>query len=68
MTDLPADEAEPQLPIPLRLHIHVNEPWAFERQNGVTSMVGSTVDYLDPENDEWGSHAGADIHAGRRAV
>jgi hypothetical protein len=38
---------------PLRLHVHVNEPWDFERENGVTSMVGWTVDHLDPENVEW---------------
>lgn len=53
MTGTPAEEEEPALPIPLRLHIHVNEPWAFERQNGVASMIGSTLDYLDPENEEW---------------
>jgi hypothetical protein len=50
MTDEPQEDAEP---LPLRLHVHVNEPGAFERENGVTSMVGSTMDHLDPENDTW---------------
>lgn len=47
---LPQEEEQPQ---PLRLHVHVNEPWAFERQNGVSSMVGSTLDHLDPSCNDW---------------
>jgi hypothetical protein len=49
----PGDDLFESLPEPLRLHVHVNEPWDFERENGVTSMVGWTTDHLDPENVDW---------------
>lgn len=52
MTDMTPQE-EPPPPEPLRLHVHVNEPWAFERENGVTSMVGATLDHLDPDCNDW---------------
>jgi hypothetical protein len=52
--DLPPQEGEPEEPVaPLWLHIHVNEPWNFEQENGVTSMVGWTTDHADPENEDW---------------
>jgi hypothetical protein len=61
MTDAPPPDGQPpdipaagdEAPAPLRLHVHVNEPWAFERENGVTSMVGWTFDHLDPDCNEW---------------
>lgn len=50
MTELLPEE-EPSSP--LRLHVHINEPWAFERENGVSSMIGTTLDHLDPDCDDW---------------
>ncbi len=50
MTHAHEDEEEK---VPLRLHIHINEPWAFEQENGFTSVIGTTLDHLDPELDDW---------------
>jgi hypothetical protein len=47
------DTPTPPMPLALRLHLHVNEPWAFERENGVTSMVGRTLDHLCDDRDDW---------------
>jgi hypothetical protein len=37
---------------PLRLRIHVSEPFDFERQNAVSDLYGSTMDH-EGEEDEW---------------
>jgi hypothetical protein len=37
----------------IRLRIHVNEPFDFERENGVTELYGITGDHLDAGNEEW---------------
>lgn len=37
---------------PLRLRIHVSEPFDFERENESADMFGSTVDH-DGDADEW---------------
>jgi hypothetical protein len=50
----PPEDVPPGAPVePLWLHIHVNEPWDFERENGVSSMTGTTTDHADPDNIEW---------------
>ncbi|MDX3908814.1 MAG: hypothetical protein QHC67_03250 [Sphingobium sp.] len=51
----------------LKLTVHVNEPWDFERQTGVQELTGWTVDYEDETNGEWEVtlHQGFDYH-GRR--
>jgi hypothetical protein len=38
---------------PLRLRIHVSEPFDFERENPSPDLFGTTVDHLDEETDEW---------------
>jgi hypothetical protein len=38
---------------PLRLRIHVSEPFDFERHAGTTDLFGTTQDHADRENDEW---------------
>lgn len=37
----------------LKLRIHINEPWDFARINGTEELTGWTIDYADPENEEW---------------
>jgi hypothetical protein len=37
----------------LKLRIHINEPWDFERENGRDELTGWTIDYVDPENEDW---------------
>ncbi|BAV64139.1 hypothetical protein [Sphingobium cloacae] len=53
----------------LRLRIHVNEPWDFERSAGTAELTGWTVDHADPENEEWEVHLdeGFDFHDRRIA-
>jgi hypothetical protein len=53
MTEPPPQDDDDDPPQPLRLHVHVNEPWAFERENGVSSMVGTTLDHLDEDCTDW---------------
>jgi hypothetical protein len=38
---------------PVRLRIHVSEPFDFERANDSPDLFGTTVDHLDPDVDEW---------------
>ena len=38
---------------PLRLRIHVSEPFDFERDNGSPDLFGTTTDHLRPDADEW---------------
>lgn len=38
---------------PLRLRIHVSEPFDFERENGTAELLGSTLDHLDEAAEEW---------------
>lgn len=37
----------------LKLRIHINEPWDFQRQTGVEELTGWTVDYEIDELEEW---------------
>jgi hypothetical protein len=41
---------------PLRLRIHVSEPFDFERENESPDLFGTTVDHRDEEADEWLVH------------
>ena len=38
---------------PLRLRIHVSEPFDFERENESSDIFGTTIDHLDEDVDEW---------------
>jgi len=38
---------------PVRLRVHVSEPFDFERQNGGADLFGSTQDSADPDTDGW---------------
>ncbi|MET0136776.1 MAG: hypothetical protein ABW192_00175 [Sphingobium sp.] len=38
---------------PLRLRIHVSEPFDFERENAESDFLGMTVDHQDADSDEW---------------
>jgi hypothetical protein len=38
---------------PLRLRIHVSEPFDFERENESSDLFGTTIDHLDAEAQEW---------------
>ncbi len=38
---------------PLRLRIHVSEPFDFERENGTPDLFGSTHDHLDEAAEDW---------------
>lgn len=38
---------------PLRLRIHVSEPFDFERHAGTADLFGTTRDHADHGNDEW---------------
>jgi len=38
---------------PVRLRVHVSEPFDFERENGTPDVIGTTVDHHDPDADEW---------------
>lgn len=37
----------------LKLRIHINEPWDFERQTGIAELTGWTVDHEIEELEEW---------------
>jgi len=41
------------MPQPVRLRVHVSEPFDFERQNGGTDLFGTTLDSAAPDADEW---------------
>lgn len=41
---------------PLRLRVHVSEPFDFERENESPDLFGLTIDHRDPEADEWLVH------------
>jgi hypothetical protein len=38
---------------PLRLRIHVSEPFDFERENLSPDLFGTTLDHLDEEAEDW---------------
>jgi hypothetical protein len=38
---------------PLRLRVHVSEPFDFERENESSDLFGTTLDHLDEETDDW---------------
>ena len=38
---------------PVRLRVHVSEPFDFERENGLADLFGVTTDHHDPDRDEW---------------
>ena len=38
---------------PVRLRLHVSEPFDFERTNESADLFGITRDHHDDENDEW---------------
>lgn len=38
---------------PLRLRIHVSEPFDFERENPSPDLFGTTLDHLDEEAEDW---------------
>jgi len=38
---------------PLRLRIHVSEPFDFERENPSPDLFGTTIDHLDAEAEDW---------------
>ncbi|MBO9671480.1 MAG: hypothetical protein J7485_13290 [Sphingobium sp.] len=38
---------------PLRLRIHVSEPFDFERENPSPDLFGTTIDHLDTEAEDW---------------
>ncbi|MPT48930.1 MAG: hypothetical protein E2598_11015 [Sphingobium sp.] len=37
----------------LRLRIHISEPWDFERQTGMETLTGWTVEHEGEQQDEW---------------
>lgn len=55
----------------LKLRIHVSEPFGFARGNGgKEELTGWTIDYADPENEEWEvmldqGYEMNDVHHGR---
>ena len=38
---------------PLRLRIHVSEPFDFERENESPDLFGTTLDHLDEDAEDW---------------
>lgn len=38
---------------PIRLRVHVNEPFGFERENESADLLGASFDPLDEDADEW---------------
>ena len=37
----------------LKLRIHINEPWDFQRKTGIEELTGWTVDHEIEELQEW---------------
>ncbi len=40
----------------LRVHIHVAEPWNFDRYNPTSELIGWTIDHADADNEDWLVH------------
>jgi hypothetical protein len=38
---------------PIRLRVHISEPFDFERENESADLFGTTLDHADPDADEW---------------
>ena len=38
---------------PIRLRVHVSEPFDFERENSSTDLFGITLDHLDVDSEDW---------------